>query len=40
MKEFWSYDTNDIFNRFDTCAGGLSSHEAEERIDKLGGEYF
>lgn len=40
MKDFWSYDTNEIFNRFDTCAEGLSSQEAEERIDKLGENIF
>lgn len=36
MKEFWSYDLNDILRQLNTGKDGLSSREAEGRIDKYG----
>ena len=36
MKEFWSYDLNDILKQLNTGEDGLSSREAEGRIDKYG----
>ena len=36
MKEFWSYDLNDILKQLNTGKDGLSSREAQERIDKYG----
>lgn len=36
MKDFWSCDVNDILNSLNTSADGLSSKEAEDRIDKFG----
>ena len=36
MKEFWSYDLNDILKQLNTGEDGLSSREAQERIDKYG----
>ena len=40
MKEFWSYDLDDILKRLKTNKFGLSSKEAEERIDKYGQNIF
>ena len=40
MKEFWSYDLDDILKRLKTNKAGLSSKEAEERIDKYGQNIF
>lgn len=40
MKEFWSYDLDDILKRLKTNKSGLSSKEAEERIDKYGQNIF
>lgn len=40
MKNFWSYDANDILNNLDTRTKGLSSQEAKDRIDKLGENIF
>ena len=36
MKEFWSYDLDNTLKRLKTNKFGLSSKEAEERIDKYG----
>ena len=36
MKNFWSYDSNDILNSLNTRAEGLSSKEARSRINSLG----
>lgn len=40
MKDFWSYDVNDILNSLNTSANGLSNKEAEDRIDKFGENIF
>lgn len=40
MKEFWSYDLDGILKRLKTNKAGLSSKEAEERIDKYGQNIF
>lgn len=40
MKDFWSYDVNDILNSLNTSANGLSEKEAEDRIDKFGENIF
>ncbi len=40
MKDFWSYDVNDILNTLNTTADGLSNKEAEDRIDKFGENIF
>lgn len=40
MKDFWSYDANDILKSLDSSTGGLSRQEAEDRIDKLGENIF
>ena len=40
MKEFWSYDLDGILKRLKTNKSGLSSKEAEERIDKYGQNIF
>lgn len=40
MKDFWSYDVNDILNSLNTSADGLSNKEAEDRIDKFGENIF
>ena len=40
MKEFWSYDLDDILKRLKTNKSGLSSKEVEERIDKYGQNIF
>ena len=40
MKEFWSYNLDDILKRLKTNKAGLSSKEAEERIDKYGQNIF
>ena len=40
MKEFWSYVLDDILKRLKTNKSGLSSKEAEERIDKYGQNIF
>ena len=34
MKEFWSYEVDDILKQLNTDKGGLSSREAEERMDE------
>ena len=36
MKDFWSYEANDILNSLNTRIGGLSGEEAAERVEKLG----
>ncbi len=40
MKDFWSYDVNDILNSLNTSSDGLSEKEAEDRIDKFGENIF
>lgn len=40
MKDFWSYDVNDILNSLDISSDGLSEKEAEDRIDKFGENIF
>ena len=40
MKDFWSYDVNDILNSLNTSSDGLSNKEAEDRIDKFGENIF
>lgn len=40
MKDFWSYDVNDILKSLNTRADGLSNKEAEDRIDKFGENIF
>lgn len=40
MKNFWSYDANNILNNLNTRVEGLSSQEAKDRIDKLGENIF
>lgn len=40
MKDFWSYDVNDILNTLNTTADGLSNKGAEDRIDKFGENIF
>ena len=36
MKEFWSYDKKEIFNQLKTSEKGLTSQEAETRIEDYG----
>lgn len=36
MKEFWSYEVDDILKQLNTDKDGLSSREAEERMDEYG----
>lgn len=40
MKDFWSYDVNDILNSLNTSSDGLSEKEEEDRIDKFGENIF
>ncbi|WP_040551327.1 magnesium-translocating P-type ATPase [Peptoniphilus duerdenii] len=40
MKDFWSCDINNILNSLNTSVEGLSSKEAEDRIDKFGENIF
>ena len=40
MKDFWSCDINNILNSLNTTTEGLSSKEAEDRIDKFGENIF
>lgn len=40
MKEFWSYEVDDILKQLNTDKGGLSSREAEERMDEYGQNIF
>ena len=40
MKDFWSYDVNDILNSLNTSSYGLSNKEAEDRIDRFGENIF
>ena len=40
MKEFWSYEAGDVFKRLETGTEGLSSKQAEERIDQYGENVF
>ena len=36
MKEFWTYESKDMLKKLNTDENGLSSREAEKRIDKYG----
>lgn len=36
MKEFWTYESKDMLKKLNTDENGLSSQEAEERIDEYG----
>jgi len=40
MKEFWSYEIDDILKQLNTDKDGLSSREAEERMDEYGQNIF
>ena len=36
MKEFWTYESKDMLKKLNADENGLSSREAEKRIDKYG----
>ena len=36
MKDFWTYESKDMLKKLNTDENGLSSREAEKRIDKYG----
>lgn len=40
MKDFWSYDKDDILKQLNSSENGLSSKEAEDRIDTYGKNIF
>lgn len=40
MKEFWSYDIDYILNKLETSKDGLSSQEAEKRLEDYGENIF
>ncbi len=40
MKDFWSYDKDDILKQLNSSENGLSTKEAEDRIEKYGKNIF
>lgn len=40
MKDFWSYDKDDILKQLNSSENGLSTKEAEDRIEKYGKNVF
>lgn len=40
MKDFWSYDKDDILKQLNSSESGLSSKEAEDRIESYGKNIF
>lgn len=40
MKDFWSYDKDDILKKLDTSENGLSSKEADDRMSRYGKNVF
>lgn len=40
MKDFWSYDKDDILKKLNTSENGLSSKEAEDRMERYGKNVF
>lgn len=40
MEKFWSYDVDEVFKTIETSKNGLSTEQANERIEKLGQNLF
>lgn len=40
MKDFWSYDKDDILKKLNTSENGLSSKEADDRMERYGKNVF
>ena len=40
MEKFWSYDVDEVFKTVETSKNGLSTEQANERIEKLGQNLF
>lgn len=40
MEKFWSYDVDEVFKTIETSKNGLSTEQANQRIEKLGQNLF
>ena len=40
MKDFWSYDKDDILKKLNTSENGLSSKDADDRMARYGKNVF